>query len=142
MLQKLMSRISISLLAVYYLLMDEEEGKRVEFDVEVLEVIIWFVREECKEGFEMEVERWGMNGAWCVDKGVPPKPMVMSTDPVEVKMIEGEKRVQARLELPTLDIWISFSTDKPEKEVEEFREVVKSYILKVECGKYEKFLSG
>jgi hypothetical protein len=34
MLQKLMSRISISLLAVYYLLMDEEERKRVEFDAE------------------------------------------------------------------------------------------------------------
>ena len=49
-----------------------------------------------------------MYGAWCVNKDILPRQMIMpsmSIDPVEVKpMKDGEKRAQARLELPLYDI--------------------------------------
>jgi hypothetical protein len=63
---------------------------------------VWFVREGCEVGFDRDVERWEMYGAWCTNKGILPSTPI---DPVEVKMIkEGGKRAQVRLELPSLDI--------------------------------------
>jgi hypothetical protein len=82
-----MSKISVPPVAVYYLLMDEEDRRKVDFDVDALEVTAWYVREGCKDDFQREVEKRVICGAWYVNKGVPPRPLVMPIDPVEVKMI-------------------------------------------------------
>lgn len=143
MLKTLMSRIGVPPIAVYYLLMDEEDRKKVDFDVDALEMTAWYVSDGCRGDFQREAESNRVRRAWYVNKGVPPRPLVMPADPVEVKMIEeGEKRAQARLEMPTPDIWISFSTGGLEDRLEEFGDAVKGYVSKVESGKYEKFLSG
>jgi hypothetical protein len=61
-----------------------------------LETTFWFVREGCEVGFDRDVERWEMYGAWCTNKGILPRHMIMPsmpTDPVGVGMIkEGGKR--------------------------------------------------
>lgn len=60
-----MSRISISLPSLYYVLVGEEERKRTEFDAKVLETTIWFVREGVKSA---------LRGMWrdgrCTERGV------------------------------------------------------------------------
>jgi hypothetical protein len=84
-----------------------------------------------------------MIGAWYVSKGVPPRPSVMPSDDMELKIIEdGEMRAKARIEMPTPDIWISFSTRVTESKVEDFRDAVKGYVERAEGGRYEKHLSG
>jgi hypothetical protein len=67
----------------------------------------------------------------------------MPMDEMEVKIIEvGEKKAEARLEMPTPNIWVFFWTDDKENEAEEFWGAVKSFAEEMEDGKYEKFLSG
>jgi hypothetical protein len=44
--------------------------------------------------------------------------------------------------MPAPDIWIAFSTDEFDGKMQEFQGAVKGYFLKVESGKYEKFISG
>ena len=53
--------------------MGEEERKWVEFDAEVLETAMRFVREGCEDNFERDDEIWEVYGAWCVDKGILPR---------------------------------------------------------------------
>jgi hypothetical protein len=140
MLKILLERVKAPL-AVYYLLVD---ASKVELDAEVLGIDAFYVKEEHKAGFQREIdERGGVVGAWYVTKGIPPRPTVMPTDHVEVKIIEeGEARAEARLKMSTPDIWVSFSTPGSAHVLEEFGNAVKSLISKVESGKYEKFLSG
>jgi hypothetical protein len=143
MLKKLVSSISLPPLAVYSLLMENEERRKVEFDAEILGVTAWHVREGCREDFQTQAEKKGMIGAWYVPKGVPPRPRVMPSDDMELKIIEeGEIRAKARIEMPTPNIWISFSTDVMESKVEDFRDAVKGYVERAEGGRYEKYLSG
>ncbi|PMD62312.1 uncharacterized protein K444DRAFT_661514 [Hyaloscypha bicolor E] len=143
MLQRLMSRITVPPIAVYYLLMDDTKRREVEFDAQILGITAWHVREGYRGEFGREVERRGIRGAWYVERGVPPRPQLMPTDEIEMRIIEeGEKRTEARLEMPTPNIWVSFWTDDKENEAEEFRGAVKSFAEEMEGGKYEKFLSG
>ncbi|KAE9371709.1 hypothetical protein N431DRAFT_545882 [Stipitochalara longipes BDJ] len=143
MLRKLMSRIEMPPIAVYYLLMDDEKRKEVELDAEVIGVTAWHVRKGCRGEFQKEMEKRGINGVWCVQKGVPPRPTVMPTDEVEVRIIEeGEKRAKARLEVPLPDIWVAFETNTVGEEGEGFGDAVKTFIEKVEGGNYGRFLSS
>ncbi len=57
MLRVLMERITMPPIAVYYLSMEDERRKEVDFDAEVLGVKAWFVREGCRGAFQEEVER-------------------------------------------------------------------------------------
>jgi hypothetical protein len=113
-----------------------------------LETTIWFVTEGYDDSLERDVERLEMYSAWCVNKDILPRQMIMPSmpiDPVEVKTTKGgEKRAQARLELPLCDIWIPFSEAKSDKKVEVFREMIMSSASQIECGKlnYETFLIG
>ena len=143
MLQRLMSQITVPPIAVYYLLMDDKKRREVEFDAQILGITAWHVREGYRGEFGREVERRGTRGAWYVEKRVPPRPQLMPTDEMEVKIIEeGEEKAEARLEMPTPNIWVSFWTDDKENEAEEFRGTVRSFAEEMEGGKYEKFLSG
>jgi hypothetical protein len=143
LLKTLMSRITMPPIAVYYLLIEDEERAKMRFGAEVLEVTAWYVREDGKAEFQKVVERLGRKGAWYVEKGIPPRPAIMPADETEVRMIEeGEKRAKARLERRSPDIWISFMTDEEEKRLNSFDDAVKGYVWKVEGGRYEKFLEG
>jgi len=143
LLRKLISRITMPPIVVYFLLMEDEKRKEVELDAELLGVKAWHVREGCRGEFERELERWGRRGAWCVDKGVAPRPRVMPSDEVERRIIEeGEKRAIARSKVPIADVWVLFETDGDKKEVESFGKAVESFVEKVEGGNYGKFLSG
>jgi hypothetical protein len=142
-LKNLVSRISGPPLAIYYLLMEDGERRKLEFDAEILEITTWHVREGCREEFQTQAEKRGMIGAWYVPKEVPPRPRIMPSDDLESKMIEdGEVRAKAGIEMPTPDIWISFPTVVTESKGEGFRDAVKGYVERVEGGRYEKFLSG
>jgi len=128
---------------VYFLSMEDEERKGFDFEADVLGVKAWFVRGVCRGVFQEEVERRGVKGAWCVEKGVAPKPLVMPDDEVELKIIEAaEKRAKARLEVGVPDVWVSFETGDNADEMESFGHAVKDYVEKVEGGDYGKFLSG
>jgi hypothetical protein len=99
--------------------MEDGERRKVEFDAEILGITAWHVREGCREEFQTQAEKKRMIGAWYVSKGIPPRPSFMPSDDMELKIIEdGELRAKARIEMPTPDIWISFSTIVTESKVE------------------------
>ncbi|KAN0096667.1 hypothetical protein V8E51_015472 [Hyaloscypha variabilis] len=127
LLRKLISRITMPPIVVYFLLMEDEKRKEVAFDGESLGVKAWHVREGCRGEFEREAE----------------KPRVMPSDEVERRIIEeGEKRAIARSKVPIADVWVSFETDVDREEVGSFGKAVESFVEKVEGENYGKFLSG
>lgn len=135
-----MSRITPPPTAVHHLLFD---GSDVQWDVPVLGVDAYHVKSECKAEIQREIEGGGLLGSWLVAKGVPPRPAVMPTDPVKVKMIEeGEARAEARLKMPMPDIWVSILTDSLRNKPEDPTSALERYVSKIEGGRYENFLSG
>ncbi|KAF8861793.1 hypothetical protein BDZ45DRAFT_687330 [Acephala macrosclerotiorum] len=116
------------------------DASKIDWQAQVWTVEGFHVKAEEKGRFQHEVEKSGLAGAWCITKKVPPRPTVMPTDPVLVKIIEaGEERAKARLALPNPDIWVTISG---EDGTGDFGTAVKDYVSNVESGKWEKYLLG
>jgi hypothetical protein len=117
---------------------------KVELNAEVLVIDTYHVKSEQKVEFQLKINRnRDVIGAWYIAKEIPLRLAVMPTNPMEVKMIEeGQAKAAAQLKLPIPDIWISFSTPESNDLSKEFGSAVNGWVLKIESGKYKKFLSG
>jgi hypothetical protein len=133
----LSNAVPVSTITPYFFYAD---ASKVDWQAQVWTVEGFHVKTEEKGKFQQEVDKSGLAGAWCITKQVPPRPTVMPTDPVLVKIIEaGEERAKARLALPNPDIWATISG---EDGIGDFGTAVKDYVSKVDSGKWEKYLVG
>jgi hypothetical protein len=116
----------------------------VDFDAPIWRVTAYHVKDEEKALFQKEIDTsTGLAGAWYVTKEMPPRPTVMPTDPVELKILEeGKQRAEARLKAPTPNIWMSISTPDAENSDVKFGKNVQSYVQEIQSGQYEKFING
>lgn len=83
----------------------------------------------------------GLAGSWYITKKMPPLPTVMPTDPIELQMLEENRRkAQERLNAPNPEIWIALTT--PGSQTALFGRTVEGFVREVQSGRYQMFIQG
>lgn len=123
-------------------LMDLDVGQ-VDFNVEVMGVEIFYVKEGKREEFEEQVKRYGRVGGWYVFKGVPVAPRITPSDEEELVIIRVQKeRAEKAMGEKVPDVWVGISDSTGNEQREEFREWTKDLVERHMNGEWENYLEG
>ena len=139
---KLLKEIFTSVKPEMMHLMDLDVGQ-VDFNVEVMGVEIFYVKEGKREEFEEQLKRYGRVGGWYVFNGVPVAPRIAPSDEEELVIIRMQKeRAEKAMGEKVPDVWVGISDSTGKEQREEFREWTKDLVERHMNGEWENYLEG